>query len=205
MAEPNLSPSGTAPSTATPSTPPPQEITSAIILEAYRKVLAWVFLTTIVLIVLIAVALTLQTTPWVLTYVILAGALGAFFSALTRLYNFEDLPRALVGTGLGLRNFYLVIYSLIPPVVGAIAATALHVGFASGLIEGELFPKFVCHATDGKCDDFATFVKGFGPDGPKEYGKAIIWGFLAGFSERLVPDLFQKVAQSEKVQGDRPH
>ena len=80
--------------------------------------------------------------PPLMIIVIFAGALGTFFSSLLRLYDFADLPKALVEPGLGrLPGGYVAIYSLVPPVVGAIAATVLHITFAAGLLEGALFPQ----------------------------------------------------------------
>ena len=80
---------------------------------------------------------------------IFAGALGAFFSSLMRLYDFADLPKALVEPGLGqLPSGYLIIYSLVPSVIGAIAATVLYITFAAGLLEGALFPRFACKLMD---------------------------------------------------------
>jgi hypothetical protein len=61
--------------------------------------------------------------PPILLIVALAGILGAFFSALTRLHRVDHLPQALMSdTVLGLSGLHLVVYSIVPPVVGAIAA-----------------------------------------------------------------------------------
>jgi len=90
--------------------------------------------------------------PPLLLIVVLAGALGAFFSVLMRLYNFEDLPKALVSPDLhGLPTAHLVIYSFVPAVVGDIAATVLYMLFASGLLRGDLFPAFVCKKGENLC------------------------------------------------------
>jgi hypothetical protein len=142
---------------------------------------------------------------------IFAGALGAFFSALIRLYNFADLPKALVDPGLGqLPSGYLTIYSLVPPVVGAIAATVLYISFAAGLLQGVLFPAFACKLLDPasptgaflsneQCNTFGHTISDYGPALATDYAKALIWAFVAGFAERLVPDALQSfAAKAEK-------
>lgn len=169
-------------------------VLSKQILEAYRHVLLCVFFATIFAIVLLFAAYWAGLS--LMIYVVLTGALGAFFSALIRLYSFDDLPKALMGQGLGLTNPYLVIYSLIPMLVGAIAAAALYVAFASGLIKGGAFPDFDCY-TGKSCAEFDDFVENFGPVEPVDYAKALIWSFIAGFSERIVPDFLKRISAAE--------
>ena len=69
----------------------------------------------------------------------LTGALGAFFSALTRLYSFDALPRVLKDPKVPLPGLQLLMYSLIPAVIGAIAALVLYLTFAGNLISGHFF------------------------------------------------------------------
>ncbi len=168
------------------------------LLEAYRQVLLCVFIATIFIIVLLVISVFKIS---LLPTVILAGALGAFFSSLMRLYRYEDLPKALVGGGLRLHSFYLVIYSLVPMLIGAIAAAVLYVAFASGYIEGTLFPKFECYK-DLTCDKFEDFVQNYRPKPPDGFAKVLIWGFLSGFSERLVPDLLLKITKSTEAKKE---
>jgi hypothetical protein len=135
--------------------------------------------------------------PSLLTVVQLAGALGAFFSALIRLYNFQDLPRALIARELeGLPRLHLLVYSLVPAVVGAIAATVIHMLFASGLLQGDLFPTFKCGKGENLCTTFGSLIGDWGPLQAKDYAKDIVWGFIAGFAERLVPDTLQNLSRS---------
>jgi hypothetical protein len=142
--------------------------------------------------------------PPLLLIVVLAGALGAFFSVLMRLYNYEDLPKALVSPDLdGLPPSYLVIYSLVPAVVGAIAATVLYMLFASGLIKGDLFPAFVCKKGQNMCATFGMLIGEWGPDQATDYAKSIVWGFIAGFAERLVPDTLESLSRSAQKDTSR--
>jgi hypothetical protein len=138
--------------------------------------------------------------PPVLVVVALSGMLGAFFSALTRLYRVSELPLALISeTVLELRGVHLMMYSLVPPVVGAIAAVVIYVGFVSKLIGGGLFPEMACKSATNACTEFVQVLNDYGPKEAVDYGKVLIWAFIAGFSERLVPDMLQSiVAKSQK-------
>jgi hypothetical protein len=177
------------------------------ILAAYKQMLISLFAATLVISsVLIALLLPFffryaadNTTPDppLLIVVQLAGALGAFFSALIRLYNFQDLPKAVVARELeGLPRVHMLVYSMVPAVVGAIAATVIHMLFAAGLIQGELFPVFKCGLGKDSCTTFGSLVGSWGPDRATDYAKDIVWGFIAGFAERLVPNTLQNLSRS---------
>lgn len=121
--------------------------------------------------------------------VVWAGAIGAFISRLAR---FETLAPKHIELWQR-TSFYVIAASWIPGLVGVIGAAILYVVFASGLIEGTLFPEFACLPMQ-ECDSFSGFVRYWSPNGEVAYGKAIVWGFLAGFSERLVPDFLNRLA-----------
>jgi hypothetical protein len=165
------------------------------ILQAYRQVLMCVFVATLVTIVVLVLIFLLSKSLSIFAFVIGAGVLGALFSSLMRLYNYEDLPKALIGGGLGLEDVWLVMYALVPLIVGAISAAALYLAFMSGLLQGDLFPMFECHdLAEHSCKSLEEFADKFAPRGPEQYAKAIVWGFIAGFAERLVPDLLKNIA-----------
>jgi hypothetical protein len=181
------------------------------VLAVYKQMLLSLFVATLIVIAVLVILLfpffisyvkgQKVDDPSLLTVVQLAGALGAFFSALIRLYNFQDLPKALVARELnGLPRLHLLVYSLVPAVVGAIAATVIHMLFASGLIQGDLFPEFKCGKGKDLCITFGSLIGDWGPNQAKDYAKDIVWGFVAGFAERLVPDTLQSLSRS--VQKD---
>jgi hypothetical protein len=178
--------------------PPPQAgVADQKLLQAYRQVLLCVFIATLCVIVVL-IGVYVFGSESIFLFVIGAGVVGALFSSLLRLYNYEDLPKALTDTKFALTNLYLIIYALVPLVIGAIAATALYLAFMSGLLKGDLFPMFVCHdGAEAACKSLEGFAQRFAPSGPEDYAKALVWGFLSGFSERLVPDLLQNIAKTK--------
>ena len=92
------------------------------------------------------------------------------------------------------KNSYLIAYFSIPPLVGAISAAILYVVFASEIVAGPFFPNFSCELYHG-CNKFQSFLTAWSPAEPQDYAKAIIWGFISGFSERFVPDILNKVVK----------
>jgi hypothetical protein len=185
---------------ATDERPSPPD--RAGLFEAYRQMLAFLFLSSLVLIALLAVSLFVaeykKVHLTILPFVALSGALGAFFSALTRLYSLERLPAALIRPGFNLRNWHLLVYALIPSITGMIGAVFFYVAIAAGLIQGELFQHFECAPDADTCDSL-TGLLSFSPATVKDYAKALVWGFVSGFSERLVPDALSRFEKSGKT------
>jgi hypothetical protein len=171
-------------------------------LAAFKQILTTAF-GAAVLYIVILLALFFVSLFWgiqdsapspVLT-VILAGGLGAVFSSLIRLYNYTDLPKALSIEELkGLKNLHLFIYSLTPVIVGSIAATVFYVLIAGRILEGPLFAEFFCKNPNGSCSEFSDLLNYWSPKEAIDYAKAIVWGFVAGFAERLVPNAIDGLA-----------
>jgi hypothetical protein len=165
----------------------------------YAQMLRWSFgatlLVSAILVGLIYLTWQAGNPPFYL-FAILAGALGAFMSTLIRLYNYEEFPRVVHGQGLErLRRSDLTVYSLVPPVVGALAAAILFIAFAAGVVQGgSFFPTFACQAADKICGTFDTLIHQFGPADATDYARTLVWCFVAGFAERLVPDKLKGLA-----------
>jgi hypothetical protein len=170
---------------------------------AYRQMLATLFFTSLVLIIIITVILLSAKSNkddlQILPFVALSGSLGAFFSALTRLYSLEQLPAALFRPDLRLQNRHLLMYALIPPIVGAIGAVFFYVCLAAGVIQGDMFQKFQCSPNVCNCNSL-TGLLSYAPATVTDYAKSLVWGFVAGFSERLVPDALSRLEKRGKIQ-----
>jgi hypothetical protein len=187
----------------------PHPVSRRRVLGAYKQMLASLFISTLVVIAAIMVMIVPvyviqlvkggehSDSSSIFAIVVLAGALGALFSALIRLYNFADLPKALVAKELEeLPGRYLFIYSLVPIVVGAIAAAVLYLVFAGKLLAiGNFTPEFDCIG-GSTCVTFLDFVAHWSPKGGENFAKALVWGFVAGFAERLVPDTLRTLTRS---------
>jgi hypothetical protein len=166
------------------------------IIAAYKDMLTVQFSGTVILsgvafVVLLGCFLFGKQVP-LLPVIILAGVLGAFFSALMRLVD-KAGAALITSTAQNLRGRYLLMYSLIPPVIGAIAAVVLYLVFVGKFFESPFFPKIGCLA-DKPCISLLDLMNYYWPSSPEDYGKALVWSFIAGFSERLVPDVLQRVA-----------
>ena len=112
----------------------------------------------------------------ILPLVILFGGLGGFLSAMQRI-NSET------GSSVkSLENAPAWPIALASP-TGAIGAVAFYLILSGGFISGSLFPS----------------VDHFDADAPLHYldfAKLMLWAFVAGFSERLVPDALDWLSQS---------
>jgi hypothetical protein len=179
-----------------------QKIFGPSVIDSYRLLLAYQFGGALLLVVGIVIALLLSYViskyyPPFHLLVMFCGMLGAFFSGLTRLSKIDD---AIAGLDLNSIGFlgarYLVVYSFVPPLVGAIAAVVIYMAFAGDFLQGGLFPKFGCKV-DGGCKYLYEIIYDYTPVDPKDYAKAIVWAFIAGFSERLVPNVLNQIAKQK--------
>ena len=171
--------------------------------EVHRQMVVSLFFATLSMAILLSAGL-LNLWLSMLPAVCAAGALGGFISALRRLYAFERvIPADILAAWPRKANVYIIVYSLIPPLVGAIAAVTLYVIFAAGLVQGDLFPKFSLSTIYPRCDSFWDFVYNWEPNSPAAYAKALVWGFIAGFSERFVPDILNRLGsrKNEKTKS----
>ncbi len=125
-----------------------------------------------------------------LTMVMLAGLLGALFSTLRRVQTaaikIDPVTELMLfdsaRTG-----------ALLSAIAGVVAALFLYTIFVGGLLQGALFPNFGPAWDKETPMTFLEFIKAVGPKGPIDHGKLLVWSFIAGFAERFVPDLIQRL------------
>jgi hypothetical protein len=126
-------------------------------------------------------------TPFATTMLALSGMLGGCISALSRLYQVGWNQDLVTGTENFSHLFWsLVLNFIVSILVGGVFAILLYLAFMGNLVSGSLFPRFKAEPVQG-LDLFHHFVES-GPLTHGDYAKAVVWGFLAGFSERVVPD-----------------
>jgi hypothetical protein len=127
----------------------------------------------------------------------LAGLFGGFVSVQQRLQSANDVDpffkRLELSAGWG-------SIILIAPLMGMVFAIVLFELFVSGMVTGQLFPSFV--PVDGNKVDaysFQSFSVGSTPKAPTEWAKLAVWAFIAGFAERLVPDVVSRLADMKNI------
>ncbi|MES2071745.1 MAG: hypothetical protein V4488_15425 [Pseudomonadota bacterium] len=90
---------------------------------------------------------------------------------------------------------------LVSPFSGALFAVIFYIVFVAGLVKGDLFPEFVDRASQksGSAPYFSEFLKHATPNSVVQYAKLIVWSFIAGFFERLVPDTLSRFAAKQNM------
>ena len=86
---------------------------------------------------------------------------------------------------------------LLVPIFGGVFALVLYVIFLSGIISGNMFPQFyVPEPSNGVPDNqfmIALFTQTYPMTG-QDFAKFLFWSFVAGFSERLVPQIITQIS-----------
>jgi hypothetical protein len=131
-----------------------------------------------------------------LATVIYAGIIGGYVSSLRRVQSVRPDTDSLL-TIQALQNSRYFLW--LSPLLGAIFAVALLLVFLSKLVGGMAFPGF--NTLDCKDCTFSTQVQSWPfwnslcPSSSAEYAKLFLWSFIAGFAERFVPDLLDRIVQ----------
>jgi len=87
---------------------------------------------------------------------------------------------------------------LLIPIYGGIFSLLLYVIFLAGLIQGDLFPVFSMPVFSNPVSDFDIhrFLRESYPQTGPDFAKLIFWSFVAGFSERFVPQIINSISKS---------
>jgi hypothetical protein len=117
-----------------------------------------------------------------------SGFFGATFSMLV-----QSSRRATEGTLEDLSGASAWHMLFVRGSVGLGAAAILYFFFRSGLLDGSLWPKL----HELQYDALKGNVQGLVPN--KDWCLLVIWSFLAGFSETLVPNILSKTEQKASV------
>lgn len=116
------------------------------------------------------------------------GLVGGFVSIQQRLKLFGDEELNLLS-----KSWFQV---LLIPVYGGIFALVLYLVFLSKIVEGPFFPQFAMAEFSTPFPSIADIRDFFGKTYPAtgmDLAKLLFWSFIAGFSERLVPQIIDQV------------
>lgn len=129
------------------------------------------------------------------------GVAGAFVSVLRRLQQAigndsdPDISKDLSA----LENEKLWISLVTGGVFSILLYFLLSSGVGQNLISNTLIPQFCCSETSNcaplRGDSFLTVNL---PATARDFAKCIVWSFLAGFSEKLVPDVLDRLSKQRK-------
>ena len=120
----------------------------------------------------------------VMTLIFLSGAVGAVVNNYYRLTKLTDAGAPPTEDA---QARLVIIQMYVSMLIAGILAFVAYGLFLSGLIQGSLFPVF--EKTQDNYKDVTTMLLGLGPKANIDAAKSILWAFIAGFSERFVPNI----------------
>lgn len=128
------------------------------------------------------------TKTYLVSYVFMAGLIGGFVSIQQRLpaIAFNELSE------LSKSWFSIVLI----PINGGLFALVLMLMFLSGILEGAMFPKYSHMEIDqtNLVKSFNSWLTNTFPSSGPDIAKLLFWSFVAGFSERFVPQIIKKTS-----------
>ena len=120
----------------------------------------------------------------VMMLIFFAGAVGAVVNNYYRLANLSKNPAVLQEAG---QMSLVIIQMYVSLLISGILAFVAYGIFISGLVQGSLFPAF--EKSDSRYESVTNLLSSLSPKTNLDAAKSIIWAFIAGFSERLVPNI----------------
>lgn len=95
---------------------------------------------------------------------------------------------------------------LMVPVIGGVFAFLLCILFMSEILDVSLFPKFMDQdCTANARDNLVAFIFKTGPVSTGGTAKLLFWSFVAGFSERFVPQIVRSVSKRALKEAGEGH
>lgn len=149
-----------------------------------------------VAIAIILVITAMTTTAFLATFdlvpyeclIFVSGTVGGAINSFGRIQN---LTTAEEYSAMTERLVTIQIY--LSPFVGGVFAFVLYTIFMAGFVQGSLFPTFASVELPYKTySDFAILTI---PKTNADVAKSIVWAFIAGFSEGLVPNFISKITK----------
>lgn len=126
---------------------------------------------------------------------LLCGVIGGFVSIQQRLRQVSDQELEL------LTDSWFQI--LLVPIFGGVFALVLYLILLSGIVSGHIFPEFYFpprpESGPNTAYIFDVLTKTY-PNSGEDLAKFLFWSFVAGFSERFVPQIISKVTSAASEQ-----
>ncbi len=137
--------------------------------------------------------------PWT-TLIFMAGTVGGVVNNFRRI---QKLSLAKVRDSSAMAERLVTIQIYVSPFVGGVFAIVLYGIFMSGLVQGALFPAF--QSAQESFTTFREFAALAMPGTNADMAKALVWAFVAGFSEGLVPNFISKLTKdADQEAGAKP-
>jgi hypothetical protein len=129
----------------------------------------------------------------------LCGALGGITNNYLRLREIPVSEKDLMDP---LTNKLAILQVYVSPVIAGVFGFILYSLFLSGIVQGSLFPDF--SGIELKFDGVGGLFTDVAPANNLDAARALIWAFIAGFSERMVPNILDKVAKEGESDTTAP-
>ena len=118
--------------------------------------------------------------------VALVGTAGGTANAARRVQRLQQEPVALQRA---VPERLAVAQTWLSPIIGGTFAVLLYTIFLAGILQGEFFPSFECAASP--FTGYGAFST-CNPTTNADAAMALVWGFVAGFAERFVPNVLDR-------------
>lgn len=93
-----------------------------------------------------------------------------------------------------------LVYLVWKMLIAIVFALVLYVGFAGGIIQGALFPRFG-DLQDADYQHMMDFLDVCKPQHNRDVAKMMFWAFIGGYMERFVPNLISSRAAGTSRPG----
>lgn len=156
-------------------------------LKVTRKLLIYVGISLLITVLLFSISFFGKGRFLVSWLVFQCGIIGGFVSIQQRLKDIDKEELAL------LAESWTSI--LLIPVYGGVFSLLLYIVFLAKVLQGSLFPEFYIPEFSTVVSDYdiqRLLTQCYPKTGP-DFAKLIFWSFVAGFSERFVPQIISNI------------
>ncbi|MDD2659689.1 MAG: hypothetical protein PHY54_08425 [Methylococcales bacterium] len=128
------------------------------------------------------------------TLIFVSGTVGGAVNSFRRIQNLSMVKTEKPDV---MTERLVIIQIYLSPFVGGVFAFVLYTIFMAGFVQGSLFPVFASGKEEYKT--FSEFASMTIPATNADVAKAIVWAFIAGFSEGLVPNFINKITKDAGI------